>query len=79
VQPDADLQEVYTLEAGVRIDQLAARYAQGKSHLWWVLGQVNEVFGYPLFIKPGTKLKIPTTEVFQEAESGDRPVQGIVW
>lgn len=71
LRSDVPIAEVYTTVEGDRLDRLAYRYARD-STLWWVLAEVNNIFGFPLFLRPGTKLRIPTSEVFRKAASGER-------
>lgn len=68
---DADIKEIHVVSEGDRIDQLAYKHG-GDSALWWVIAEANDIFGFPLFLKPGTRLKIPTEEAFRQARNGQR-------
>lgn len=72
VSPDAAVSQIYTVEDGDRLDILAAKFMDGDSSLWWVIADMNEIFGFPLHLTRGTKLKIPTPEVFRQAANGVR-------
>lgn len=58
--PAAGLQTPYlhTLVAGESIEYLAHRYL-GSSELWWRIADANPL-AFPLDIRPGTVLAIPT-------------------
>lgn len=55
---------IYTTQDGDRLDLLAFRFAKD-STLWWVIAEVNKIFGFPLFLTPGTPLLIPSYADFQ--------------
>lgn len=63
---NVQIREIHEVIAGERLDQLAFRFG-GDSRLWWVIAEVNNIFGYPLFLEAGTKLKIPVRRVFTDA------------
>ena len=60
------IQTIYSVVAGERLDQIAYKFG-GNSQLWWVIADVNQIVEFPLFIEAGTRLKIPTQEVFRQA------------
>ncbi len=54
---------LHTVIEGDRIDLLAHRYL-GDAKLWWVICDYNDIF-FPLELKPGTDLRIPSEEHVQ--------------
>ena len=61
---NAEVALIHTVQAGERIDQLAYKYAKDSS-LWWVIAEVNNLIRFPLFMRPGLQLKIPTLAAFR--------------
>jgi hypothetical protein len=61
----------FTLLAFQRGDELDAitHRAAGKSRLWWVLADINDIF-FPLDIEPGTELTVPVRELQERPEFG---------
>ncbi len=55
---------VHEIQAGEELDLLAFKYA-GKSRLWWLIADVNDVM-FPLDVPAGTRLLIPDARLFQE-------------
>jgi nucleoid-associated protein YgaU len=61
---DVTIVRVYPTAAGDRLDILAHRFS-GDSSLWWIIADVNRMFGFPLFLPVGTPLMIPSLSDFK--------------
>lgn len=59
-QPD---DAFHTVREGDRIDLIAYRYL-GDAGLWWIICDYNDIF-FPLEIKVGAALRIPSLEYVQ--------------
>ena len=53
----------HTATDGERLDILAHRYL-GNADLWWIICDYNDIF-FPLYLEPGTVLRIPSVEHVQ--------------
>lgn len=63
---DSEVALIHQVQEGETLDQLAFKYGHD-SKLWWVIAEMNNMIGFPLFLARGTQIKIPTSTVFRTA------------
>ena len=56
--------DVYTIQDGDRIDELANRFG-GDARMWWLIADVNNMTDFPDDLTPGDIIIIPWEEIFK--------------